>query len=214
MTSSKMTRITRRSAGRTMAYKNIVFDLGGVVVARDPRKCTPEFVEFFSYVQLDPMPQFWCDYDRGAVSFEGVKAALAEYRGVDMELCAEWVERTITMQEEVAPTKQLIERLKTEGYRLYVLSNMAHEYIEFIRTLEVYKNFEGDIISSEEGVVKPEAEIYKRLLDKFELDAAETLFVDDRQINIAAAAELGIGGVHFDANDPAKSCAEIEELLS
>ncbi|MFI3302612.1 MAG: HAD family phosphatase [Rikenellaceae bacterium] len=196
-----------------MAYKNIVFDLGGVVVARDSRKCTPEFLEFFSYVQHDPMPQFWCDYDRGTMSFEDVKSALAEYRGVGIELCCEWVDRTITMQEEVLPTKQLIERLKERGFKLYVLSNMAHEYIEFIRTLEVYTNFDGDIISSEEGVVKPEADIYKLLLDRFGLNPAETLFIDDRKINITAAEELGIGGFHFDANNPAKSCSTLEDML-
>ncbi len=213
MTSSKMIRITRRSADKIMAYKNIVFDLGGVVVARDPRKCTREFVEFFSYVQCDPMPQFWCDYDRGAISFEEVKVALAEYRGVDMELCSEWVARTVTMQEEVAPTKQLIEKLKAQGYKLYVLSNMAREYIEFIRTLGVYQNFDGEIISSAEGCVKPEMKIYQLLLDRFNLNPLETLFIDDREANITACEEIGINGFHFNANDPSQSCAQIEEIL-
>ena len=40
-------------------YKNIVFDLGGVVVARDPRKVSAEFQEFFSFIYQIPMPHFW-----------------------------------------------------------------------------------------------------------------------------------------------------------
>ena len=39
--------------------KNIVFDLGGVVFARDPRKFEPEFIKFFSYIMLPQMPRFW-----------------------------------------------------------------------------------------------------------------------------------------------------------
>ncbi len=196
-----------------MAYKNIVFDLGGVVVARDPRKCTPEFLEFFSYVQHDPMPLFWSEYDRGTISFEGVKEALAEYREVELEMCSEWVERTITMQEEIAPTKALIERLKAEGYKLYVLSNMAHEYIEFIRTLDVYKHFDGDIISSEVGFIKPEIEIFQILMQRYNLTPSETLFIDDRTLNIEAASNFGIGTLLFDPSDPEKSCRELSDRL-
>ena len=48
-------------------FKNIVFDLGGVVFSRDARKFEPEFIEFFSYVYLPKMPSFWEEYDRGAV---------------------------------------------------------------------------------------------------------------------------------------------------
>ncbi len=197
-----------------MGYKNIVFDLGGVVVARDPGKCTPEFVEFFSYVQHDPMPEFWSEYDRGTISFDGVRSALAQYRGVSQELCNDWVEKTITMQEEVAPTKRLIESLKSRGYKLYVLSNMAHEYIKYIRTLEVYKHFDGEIISSEVGVVKPERMIYQLLVDRYGLTPQETLFIDDRKQNIDAAIEYGLGGVWFDPSNAEGSCDEIAALLS
>ncbi len=152
-----------------MTYKNIIFDLGGVVVARDPKKCTPEFLEFFSYVNYEPMPKFWSEYDRGVVSFEEVKDALAEYRGVTRELCDGYVARTITLQEEIAPTKELIKGLKGAGYRLYVLSNMAHEYINYIRTLDVYSHFDGEVVSCEEGVVKPEEEIYNIVVKRYGL---------------------------------------------
>ncbi len=196
-------------------YKNIIFDLGGVVVERDPSKCTREFIEFFDYIHYDPMPSFWSDYDRGVVSFEGVKSALAKYRGVTQDFCDEYVERTIYMQEEVPATKSLIERLKSEGYRLYVLSNMASEYIEYIRTLPVYKNFDGEVISSEEGVVKPEESIYKILLDRYNLDPAESLFVDDRKANVDVAESLGIDSVLFVSRSSQSSCAEVlERVLS
>ena len=64
--------------------KNIVFDLGRVVFAQDPAKSSEHFKQFFSYVSLTPMPQFWTDYDLGVSSFDDVASALAEYRGVEV----------------------------------------------------------------------------------------------------------------------------------
>ena len=52
--------------------KNIVFDLGRVVFAQDPRKSSDEFKQFFSYVQQTPMPQFWVDYDLGVSTLDDV----------------------------------------------------------------------------------------------------------------------------------------------
>ncbi|MFI3282434.1 MAG: HAD family phosphatase [Rikenellaceae bacterium] len=196
-----------------MAIKNVIFDLGGVVFARDPQKCTPEFMEFFSYVQYDPMPKWWSEYDRGAISFEEVKSELARYRGVSKEFCDEYVALSIVKQEEITVTKELIKRLKEAGYRLYVLSNMAHEYIDFIRTFEVYGYFDGEVVSCEEGVIKPEEKIYQTMLDRYDLDATQTLFIDDRAANVEAAREIGIQAFHFDHKAPNESCSELEQML-
>ena len=145
--------------------KNIVFDLGGVVFARDPRKFEPEFIKFFSYIMLPQMPRFWEEYDRGVVSYEQVVSDLAEYNSCDRELADKNLRRSILTQEEIPATKALIAELKAAGYKLYVLSNMSLEFIEFLRKTDVYKYFDGEVVSCEEHVVKPDAEIYKRLVD-------------------------------------------------
>ena len=75
--------------------KNVVFDLGGVVFARDPRKFEPEFIKFFSYIMLPKMPEFWEEYDRGVVSYDEVITALAEYNSCDRELAANNLHRSI-----------------------------------------------------------------------------------------------------------------------
>ena len=64
-------------------FKNIVFDLGGVVFSRDARKFEPEFIEFFSYVYLPKMPLFWEEYDRGAVSYDEMIEELMAYNKCD-----------------------------------------------------------------------------------------------------------------------------------
>ena len=193
--------------------KNVVFDLEGVVFARDPRKFEPEFIKFFSYIMLPEMPRFWEEYDRGMSTYDEVITNLAEYNSCDRELAEKNLRRSILTQEEIPATKSLVEALKAAGYRLYVLSNMSLEFIEFLHTKEVYKNFEGEVVSCYEHIIKPEAEIYKILVDRYQLNEAETLFIDDRKANIEAAIESGWQGFHFDAHNPNESCDKLRSML-
>ena len=193
--------------------KNIVFDLGGVVFARDPRKFEPEFIKFFSYILLPQMPRFWEEYDRGVVSYEQVVTDLAEYNNCDRELADKNLRRSILTQEEIVATKALVADLKAAGYKLYVLSNMSLEFIEFLRKTEVYKYFDGEVVSCEEHVVKPDAEIYRRLVERYGLNVSETLFIDDRKENVEAARNEGWEGFNFNPRNPEESCATLREIL-
>ncbi len=193
--------------------KNIVFDLGGVVFARDPQKCTAEFTDFFSFVGWEEMPHFWSEYDRGTLSMEQVKDALCEYHGCTREVTEHHMATAIGMQEEIAPTAALIADLKRAGYRLYVLSNMSREFIDFLRRKSVYRHFDGEVVSCDEHVIKPERAIYETLLSRYSLVPAETLFIDDRRSNVEAAAGLGIATLHFDRTNPAASCEVLRQML-
>jgi HAD superfamily hydrolase (TIGR01509 family) len=193
--------------------KNVVFDLGRVVFAQDPKKSSDEFKQFFSYVQQTPMPQFWVDYDLGLSTLDDVVRELSAYRGVDEVYTRELILLAISRQETIAPTATLIKDLKRAGYRLFVLSNMSRDFIDFLRHQEVYANFEGDVVSCEVGVVKPMPQIYDILLEKFSLEPEETIFIDDRRENVEAAAAKGISVFHFDRNDYEGSCARLRDIL-
>ena len=184
--------------------ENIVFDLGGVLFARDRSKCTQEFHDFFSFIRSEPMPAFWEDYDRGVLTLDEVTGILSGVNACPRAKCEEYLRLSIDMQEPVKPTEQLVRDLKAAGYKLYVLSNMSREFIDFLRRFPV---------SGEEGVVKPEPEIYRRLLGRYGLDPAQTLFIDDRPANIAAAAALGIRGQLFDHSAPAATCDLLRRRL-
>ena len=90
---------------------------------------------------------------------------------------------------------------------------MSLEFIEFLRKQPVYNNFDGEVVSCEELCVKPEKEIYHRLERRYELNPADTLFVDDRNANIVAARECGWEGYLFDHHNPEHSCEELGEML-
>lgn len=193
--------------------KNIVFDLGGVLFARDKSKCTQEFHDFFSFIRSEQMPLFWEEYDRGASTLDEVIDILSRMTGCPRAKCEEFLLLSIDMQETVKPTERLVGELKAAGYKLYVLSNMSREFIAFLRRFPVYGLFDGEVVSCEEGTVKPEPRIYEILLERYGLDPAETLFIDDRAANIAAAEGLGIGGYLFDHENPAATCDELRRRL-
>lgn len=193
--------------------KNVVFDLGGVLFSRDPRKFEPEFIKFFSFIAFPKMPEFWEEYDRGVVTYDEVVSSLAKYNSCSEELAEKNLSRSIITQEAIPATTALIEGLKEAKYKLYVLSNMSLEFIEFLRQQPVYKNFDGEVVSCEEHVIKPDAEIYRRLIDRYSLNPEETIFIDDRKANIEAAINEGWHGYHFDAHNPKASCDELSAML-
>jgi len=94
-----------------------------------------------------------------------------------------------------------------------VLSNMSREFIDFLRRFPVYGLFDGEVVSCEEHTVKPEPRIYEILLERYGLTPSETLFIDDREANIEAAAALGIHGFLFDHRDPASACEALRSRL-
>ena len=194
--------------------KNIVFDLAGVVVARNQERCPQYIMDYFYFINSgEALPEFWDDYDRGTRDIDSVAQCLAEFRGSDFETAKSRMLEAVTYQEQVAPTAELIAELKAAGYRLFVLSNMSKDYIEFLREMPVFKHFEGEIVSCEVGLIKPEREIYNLLLDRYNLVPEQTMFIDDRKPNVDAAAEVGINPFHFDRNDPEKSCEQLRCIL-
>ncbi len=193
--------------------KNIVFDLGGVLFARDKHKCEPELLEFFSFLRAPQMPRFWEEYDRGTSTLDEVTHTLVDMTGQPYGKCAEVLQHAIDLQEPIRATELLIADLKRAGYKLYVLSNMSREFIDFLRRYPVYGLFDGEVVSCEEHTVKPEPRIYEILLERYGLAPSETLFIDDREANIEAAERKGIHGFLFAHNDPEGACAELRRRL-
>lgn len=193
--------------------KNIVFDLGGVVFARDTRTCTPDFIDFFSFVRAERMPEFWEEYDRGTLTYEEVKEVLCRRNGCTPEKCETYLRQSIDMQQAVQPTERLISDLKAAGYELFVLSNMSKEFIDFLRQIPVYRLFDGEVVSCEEHAVKPEPRIYEILLERYGLNPSETLFIDDRPANLTAAEAFGMNTQLFEYKNPETACETLRRML-
>lgn len=195
--------------------KNIVFDLGGVVVDWNPERVMQEypgdrelpailFKEGFFH-------QYWPEYDRGTVDQEHIANEMSIFSGRDYAECWNFVEFAKHSLKDIPVTQSLIKKLSAQGYRLFCLSNMSIEYYDYLKKREVFSYFEGQIISAREHVIKPEKEIYELLVKRHGIMPEETLFIDDLQSNLEAAGQLGFHTLHF--TDHEKGVRQVEKIL-
>src|SRR6185369_4877320 len=93
----------------------------------------------------------------------------------------------------------------------YALTNWSAETFPPQRDRFAFLSwFDGIVVSGEEGVIKPDPRIFAILLDRYRIAADEAVFIDDNPANAAAAAALGIHGIHF--RSPALLRRELETL--
>ena len=101
---------------------------------------------------------------------------------------------------------QYIKRLKERGFKLYLLTNISEDSYNYINdVIDINKIFEGGIYSYQEHLVKPNPDIYKLIIDRFKLNKEETIFFDDKEVNITAAYNEGIKGIVFNSIDDIKN---------
>lgn len=91
----------------------------------------------------------------------------------------------------------LIKRLKSNDYKVAILSNSIKPHAEYLYKIGIYQNFDIVVLSHEVGMQKPNLEIYKYLLKKLLVKPEEVFFVDDKLNNTEAAAKLGIHAILF-----------------
>ncbi len=97
----------------------------------------------------------------------------------------------------ILPMVQLAKQLKQKGYKLFLLSNLATEHYEVLKTKypEIAELFEGIVISAHVKMFKPHKQIYHHILEAYRLDAQECIFIDNQKENVDAAQECGITGI-------------------
>lgn len=183
--------------------KNYIFDLGNVVLILDWDKVlnkyniTQEEKELLRKHVFDSKE--WALLDEGVISKEDaikiMKNNLPEkLHQYCINIMDTWKEGLIINNEIV----EVIKEIKNKGYNTYVLSNAPIEIDSFLKRNGLDKLFDGIILSAFEKIVKPNKEIYELILKKFNLEAKESLFIDDKLENVEAAKTIGIDAFQFD----------------
>jgi 2-haloacid dehalogenase len=109
-------------------------------------------------------------------------------------------------------TIDVFQKIKSYGFPCYVLSNWSDETYEGMEDEYPFlKEFDDKIISGREFLVKPDPQIYKLAMSRFDLVPEETLFIDDREDNIQAAENLGFQTIHL--TDPSTIKSDIKKFL-
>ena len=188
--------------------KNVVFDVGCVLLGWEPEKYLPILAPGavngrLTWDMLYGTPE-WEHLDDGVLTEEEVARSAARRAG-DESLWPEVMPAIQRFQELmfVLPPADLIPQLHAMGKKVYVLSNYGYE--PFARTekrfASLFDQMDGMVISSRERLAKPDPRIYHVLLDRYGLTPAETVFIDDRPVNIEGARSVGMQGIVYTGMD-------------
>ena len=141
----------------------------------------------------------WVKLDLGEITYEEASAVFMERaRQTDCEFEMHAViENWLEMLTERRATINLMRLFKKRGYHLYYLSNIPQLALAELKTRKFWPLFDGGVASCEVGVRKPDIEIYKTLLERYQIDPKNALFADDSKVNAQGAFRAGITGIHF-----------------
>ncbi|MCF6336068.1 MAG: HAD family phosphatase [Spirochaetales bacterium] len=195
-----------------MSVKNIVFDIGNVLLGWNPSGI---YQTLFNRDDFTSHPlskivggEIWLNLDQGLLDFEeGIHQAITgneEYRGDIEKFFREAPYHLFPIEKSV----ETAGRYQKKGYKIFLLSNFHKYGYEILgKRFPFFKDVDGGVISWEVKLNKPDIRIYETLLSNYDLKAEETVFIDDMEENIEAAEKLGIRGILF------CSCVDLEQEL-
>ncbi|HLT84816.1 MAG TPA: HAD family phosphatase [Phototrophicaceae bacterium] len=183
----------------------VVFDLGKVLVEWDPyeafaeRWTREEFADFHAEIDF---PAFNHEQDAGR-TFADARAALAQthpHRVGDFDHYVANFPRSLG--GPVEGTTEIVDALRGSGVRVLGLTNWSAEnFHEAARSAPVIDRLEDVLVSGREGLAKPDPAIFALLVERFGLEPARTVFIDDSRPNVDAAAAAGLVALHFTGAD-------------
>lgn len=182
--------------------KNVIFDLGNVLLRFDPQgylrtKVNDEnkVQELYNEIFLS---QEWPMLDRGTISEKDAIDQIVKRSLQNAELIrhcmANWYEILVPMEDNI----NVLKEIKNSGYKTFILSNFhSLAYENVTNRYDFFAAFDGGIISYREKLLKPEKEIYHTLTQRYNIAPSESIFVDDTQVNIEGARMLGFETILF-----------------
>lgn len=201
---------------KAACVKNIVFDVGEVLIDWNPR---------YLYSKIFDDPQAMEDFLNNVCTHEWNyrqdagycwDKAIAEKAAAFPHLANEIKAYRARWPEMVGGAVQgsvaVLEALKKQGWPLYAITNYHQDTFALSQQLWPFlTTFDGVVVSGEEKICKPERRIYEILLERYGLNAAECVFIDDCLENIEAAQAIGMTGVLF--RNPQQMHQELEALI-
>jgi putative hydrolase of the HAD superfamily len=185
--------------------RTVIFDYGGVITL--PQSAADlDLIARLAGVGGDSEP-FWRAYHAHRADLDRGRAGVAAYwRAIAGDVGASWDDARVhelwaadfrSWASTNPGTIEVLADLKAGRTRLALLSNAGPDYGSYLRRGPLGEFFAGCYVSGELGLLKPQPEIYRHVLDDLGISAAEAVFIDDREANIRGAQALGITGHLF-----------------
>jgi putative hydrolase of the HAD superfamily len=202
-------------AGNLSNVKAVIFDYGEVLC----RRPTPAEIEASARALDVPIDQFnalWGRhrdlFDRGDLSSDAYWSQFAKDAGKSLTASQlrDLAQKDVAMWSSLNPAMiGWLEELSKAGMKTAVLSNMHADMAEYAR--QNFKWLSGltwVTLSAEVRLIKPAPEIYEHTLKGLKVAPQEAVFIDDREVNVKGARELGLHAIMF------KSIEQVREELA
>lgn len=183
-----------------MIIKNIIFDFGGVLMDWNPKYLyqnvfnTDEEMNYF----LDHITTLkWnAEQDRGRSFQEATEILQNQYPEFSKEIALYYSQWPVMLKGTIEENVNILRNLHGR-YQLYGLTNWSAESFPYAyQNYDFFSLFNGIVVSGEEKLIKPDERIYQLLLNRYNLNASECLFIDDNYENIRAAQAMDFNTIH------------------
>lgn len=180
-----------------MKIKNIIFDFGGVLMDWNPRYFFKDYFndnEKMEYFLENIAQDEWnVEQDRGRSLAEGTEIQVKKFPEWEKEIRAFYDNWTVMLKSEIPQNVEVLRKLKNTDYHLFGLTNWSEETFPYaLENYDFFQIFEGKIVvSGIEKLIKPDPEIWHVLLERYNIKADESVFIDDNPKNIEMAQSLG-----------------------
>ena len=189
-----------------MGSRSFIFDVGNILLHWSPeeilRSALPAGAERAHFMRGIFAHPRWIDLDRGRVDQNQAAEEFAASVGCETH---EILRILRVGQESLVPLAagvSLLNELHEKGRDLICLTNMSRETFEHVRPKFPFWNvFRGIVVSGQVMMAKPEPAIFRYTLERYGLEAASTVFVDDHPANVDAARSLGIVAIQYDGSE-------------
>lgn len=189
-----------------MIIKNIIFDFGGVLMDWNPKYLyqnvfnSEEEMDYF----LDNIATLkWnAEQDRGRSFQEATEILQNQYPEFSKEIALYYSQWPVMLKGTIEENVSILRNLHGR-YQLYGLTNWSAESFPYAyKNYDFFSLFNGIVVSGEEKLIKPDERIYELLLNRYNLNASECLFIDDNYENIRTAQAMDFNTIHLPPHKP------------
>jgi 2-haloacid dehalogenase len=199
--------------------KNVIWDLGGVLIDWDPRHLYRDV--FSSEKEMEYFLEHICSpdwneqQDGGRPLKTATEILVAQHPDYEPLIRMYYDQWTGMLNGALEGNVVILETLASQKRRrLFALTNWSAETFPVAKVRYPFLDkFEDIVVSGEEKLKKPDPQIYQVMLERFQIKATESIFIDDNMRNIVAAREQGIHAIHFTSTPELKNALFDRNIL-
>ena len=196
--------------------KNVIFDLGAVMFNWNPKAIAENFtddVDLQERIQSELYyHQDWIDFDNALLTEVEATKRASDRLEISLFQSKDLFKQTKESLTLITKTLDVLKDVKAKKLNAYCLSNISPELFQYVEERnDLFSLFDGIVTSGQENTGKPNRRIFEILLERYQLNPKESLFIDDSAANTSTAIKMGINAITFKGLD---SCyAKINEYI-